>query len=52
MLKLQIEITKKADELAQERYMVAQNRYLVGKITKLNIALMKKMQQNAVILTR
>lgn len=44
MLRLQIEITKKADEVAQERYMVAQNRYLVGKIdiTNLNIALTEK----------
>jgi len=44
MLRLQIEITKKADEVAQERYTVAQNRYLVGKIdiTNLNIALNEK----------
>lgn len=44
MLRLQIEITKKADEVAQERYNVAQNRYLVGKIdiTNLNIALNEK----------
>ncbi len=44
MLRLQIEITKKADEVAQERYIVAQNRYLVGKIdiTNLNIALNEK----------
>jgi outer membrane protein TolC len=44
MLRLQIDITKKADEVAQERYIVAQNRYLVGKIdiTNLNIALNEK----------
>ncbi len=44
MLRLQIEITKKADEVASERYNVAQNRYLIGKIdiTNLNIALTEK----------
>jgi outer membrane protein TolC len=44
MLRLQIEITKKADEVAQERYNVAQNRYLIGRIdiTNLNIALTEK----------
>lgn len=44
MLKLQIDITKKADEVAFERYNVAQNRYLIGKIdiTNLNIALKEK----------
>ncbi len=44
MLGLQIEITKKADEVAFERYNVAQNRYLIGKIdiTNLNIALNEK----------
>jgi outer membrane protein TolC len=44
MLRLQIEITKKADEVAFERYNVAQNRYLIGKIdiTNLNIALREK----------
>jgi outer membrane protein TolC len=44
MLRLQIEITKKADEVATERYNVAQNRYLIGKIdiTNLNIALTEK----------
>lgn len=44
MLRLQIEITKKADEVAAERYNVAQNRYLIGKIdiTNLNIALKEK----------
>jgi len=43
-LKLQIEISKKADEVAFERYNVAQNRYLIGKIdiTNLNIALTEK----------
>ena len=44
MLRLQIEITKKADEVGEERYNVAQNRYLIGKIdiTNLNIALKEK----------
>lgn len=44
MLRLQIEITKKADEVAAERYNVAQNRYLIGRIdiTNLNIALTEK----------
>ncbi|MFZ6014434.1 MAG: TolC family protein, partial [Bacteroidota bacterium] len=44
MLRLQIEITKKADAVASERYNVAQNRYLIGKIdiTNLNIALTEK----------
>jgi outer membrane protein TolC len=44
MLRLQIEITKKSDQVASERYNVAQNRYLIGKIdvTNLNIALTEK----------
>jgi outer membrane protein TolC len=44
MLRLQIEITKKSDEVAMQRYKVAQNRYLIGKIdiTNLNIALTEK----------
>lgn len=44
MLRLQIDITKKSDEVAAERYNVAQNRYLIGKIdiTNLNIALTEK----------
>jgi outer membrane protein TolC len=44
MLHLQIEITKKSDEVALQRYKVAQNRYLIGKIdiTNLNIALKEK----------
>jgi outer membrane protein TolC len=44
MLRSQIDITKKADEVAFERYNVAQNRYLIGKIdiTNLNIALNEK----------
>jgi outer membrane protein TolC len=44
MLRLQIEITKKSDQVAFERYNVAQNRYLIGKIdiTNLNIALSEK----------
>ncbi|MEX2336055.1 MAG: TolC family protein, partial [Fulvivirga sp.] len=41
VLRAQMKITKKSDEVAQERYNVAQNRYLIGKIdiTNLNIAL-------------
>ncbi|MFN7261754.1 MAG: TolC family protein, partial [Cyclobacteriaceae bacterium] len=37
-------ITKKSDQVARERYNVAQNRYLIGKIdiTNLNIALTEK----------
>jgi outer membrane protein TolC len=44
MLRLQIEITGKSDAVAAERYNVAQNRYLIGKIdvTNLNIALTEK----------
>jgi outer membrane protein TolC len=44
MQRLQIEITRKSDEVATERYNVAQNRYLIGKIdiTDLNIALTEK----------
>ncbi len=44
MLYLQIEITKKSDEVALKRYNVAQNRYLIGKIdiTNLGIALTEK----------
>ena len=44
MLLTQLEITKKSDEVAQERYNVAQNRYFIGKIdvTNLNIALTEK----------
>ncbi len=44
MLKLQIDITKKTDLVATERYKVAQKRYLIGKIdiTNLNIALSEK----------
>ncbi|MBX2962551.1 MAG: TolC family protein [Cyclobacteriaceae bacterium] len=40
----QIEITRKSDEVADERYVVSQNRYLIGKIdiTNLNIALTEK----------
>jgi len=43
-LRLQIEISKRSDQVALERYNVAQNRYLIGKIdiTNLNIALGEK----------
>ena len=44
MLRNQLKIAKKSDEVADERYLVAQNRYLTGKvdITNLNIALSEK----------
>jgi hypothetical protein len=44
MMRLQIEITRKSDQVASQRYNVAQNRYLIGKIdiTNLNIALNEK----------
>jgi outer membrane protein TolC len=44
VLMSRIEITKKSDEVAHERYVVSQNRYLIGKIdiTNLNIALNEK----------
>ena len=44
MLRLQLEITRKSDQVAAERYNVSQNRYLIGKIdiTNLNIALTEK----------
>ncbi|MGB0525022.1 MAG: TolC family protein [Flammeovirgaceae bacterium] len=42
----QLEITKMADQLAQERYQIAKERYLLGNlsITNLNIALQEKDQ--------
>lgn len=44
MLHNQLEITRAADQVAQKRYEVSQNRYLIGKIdiTNLNIALTEK----------
>jgi outer membrane protein TolC len=44
IVRLQIQITSKSDEVATERYNVVQNRYLIGKvdITNLNIALTEK----------
>lgn len=44
VLRLQVKITEKSNEVAQERYDAAQNRYLIGKIdiTNLNIALTEK----------
>ena len=44
VLRNQLVISKKSDEVAEERYNVAQNRYLTGKvdITNLNIALSEK----------
>jgi outer membrane protein TolC len=46
VLRIQLRIAKKSDEVANERYVVAQNRYLTGKvdITNLNIALTEKDQ--------
>lgn len=38
MLRLQIQITKKSDEVALARYNVAQNRYLIGKTDILNLS--------------
>lgn len=38
MLRLQIEITKKSDQVALARYNVAQNRYLIGKTDILNLS--------------
>ncbi len=44
MMRNQLRIARKSDEVADERYKVAQNRYLTGKvdITNLNIALSEK----------
>jgi outer membrane protein TolC len=44
MLKDQLKITRKSDEVAQKRYDISKNRYLIGKIdiTNLNIALQEK----------
>ncbi len=49
MLKEQIKITKVADEIAQKRYDITKNRYLIGKIaiTDMNIALTEKDQAKA-----
>ena len=46
VLKSQIEISEQSDLVAQERYNVSQNQYLIGKIdiTNLNIALTEKDQ--------
>lgn len=46
MLREQILITEKADEISQSRYDISQNRYLIGRIsiTDLNIALQDKDQ--------
>ncbi|MCA1762465.1 MAG: TolC family protein [Cryomorphaceae bacterium] len=46
VLRSQLKISKKSDQVADERYRVAQNRYLTGKvdITNLNIALTEKDQ--------
>lgn len=44
MLKDQVKITKLADDIAQRRYNITKNRYLIGKIaiTDMNIALTEK----------
>jgi outer membrane protein len=44
MLKEQIRITRVADDIAQRRYNITKNRYLIGKIdiTDMNIALTEK----------
>jgi outer membrane protein TolC len=44
MLRMQIQITRKSDEVALQRYIATQNRYLIGKtdITNLNLALTEK----------
>lgn len=44
VLRIQLDISKKSDEVATERYDVAQNRYLTGKvdITNLNLAQSEK----------
>jgi outer membrane protein len=44
MLKDQLKITRKSDEVAQKRYDISKNSYLIGKIdiTNLNIALQEK----------
>lgn len=47
LLRLQIEITKKSDEVALQRYNVAQNRYLIGKIDITNLAIALTEKDNA-----
>ncbi|GHM99312.1 membrane protein [Cytophagales bacterium WSM2-2] len=47
LLRLQIEITKKSDAVALERYIVAQNRYLIGKIDITNLAIALTEKDNA-----
>jgi outer membrane protein TolC len=47
LLRLQIEITKKSDQVALERYNVAQNRYLIGKIDITNLAIALSEKDNA-----
>ena len=44
MLKEQVKITRLADDIAQRRYNITKNRYLIGKIaiTDMNIALTEK----------
>jgi outer membrane protein TolC len=46
MLKEQVKITRLADDIAQRRYDISKNRYMIGKIgiTDLNIALQEKDQ--------
>jgi outer membrane protein TolC len=47
MLRLQIEITRKSDEVALARYNVAQNRYLIGKTDILNLSTALKEKDEA-----
>lgn len=49
MLKDQVRITKRADEIAQLRYSITKSRYLIGKIsiTDMNIALTEKDEAKA-----
>lgn len=47
LLRLQIEITQKSDVVALERYTVAQNRYLIGKIDITNLAIALNEKDNA-----
>ena len=46
MLRERVKVTKKSDEIAQRRYDIAKNRYLIGKIsiTDLSVALSEKDQ--------
>jgi len=47
MLRSQIVITQKADEISQKRYTIAKNRYLIGKITITDLSIALTDQDNA-----